>query len=348
VVSVLAFATGLAPDSAFSQSAAGGPGFAGDLAAAPQVAAEASFVLRERAEVSGDRILVSDVASCEGAPAVCEETYGVYLGESPAPGRSTVLSADKISLLIVAEWPDLRFTLSGSRIVRVEAVQQEVREDAVAEALQQVIAQRFFSPADEAGNFRVALERLHTRGSFKLRPGDFQIVFPELTWDGDPVSMKRFFSSRQRRLRVEFVQDKSVIRDTVQAEFSVQEYLPASTRDLLRGEVVLSDDVRMAWLQTDRDAGSFVSTLPAIQGRRLKQSVLAGRAFETRFLEVPVVAKKGSAVRMLIRKGDMEIQGQVKLLANGGYGQVVDAQYLKTKKRVRVRIVDSETVQMVF
>lgn len=348
MVSVLILSSGSAPDSAFSQVVAPKAEYTADLAAAPQVAAEAVFILKDRADVSTDRILVSDVATCEGTSVVCEEMYAVILGESPAPGRSALVAAGKISDLIASEWPDLRFTLSGAKFVRVEALIQEVKEEVVADVLRQVIAQKFVAEDEEEGNFRIALERVSTRGVYKLRPGEFQVQFPELEWDSDDAAAKRFFSSRQRRLRVEFHQGKSVVRDTVGAEFSIQEYLPAAARDLLRGETVRSDDIRMGWLQTDRDAGGFVSSPQSIIGRRLKQPVLAGRAFETRFLEIPLVAKKGRSMRLLIKRGGMEIQGQVKLLSGGGYGQVVEAQYVKTKKRVRVRIVDSETVQMVF
>lgn len=343
---------GLVPDSVFARTQLAS--YDGDLSNAPQVTGEATFVLRDSAEVAGERIMVTDVAECQGLASVCDEIYAVYLGETPLPGRSAVLSAEKFGQMVSAEWPELRFSVTGARFVRVEALLQEVGEEVVEAALQRLVSDKFYHETSEPGNFRVTLEKINARGKYRLRPGDFKISFPELDWEADEsiadsgvsASVKRFFSSRQRRLRVEFVQKQSVTRDMITAEFNVQEYLPVAFRDILRGETVRAEDMRMTWVATDRESGSFVSSMQSVAGRRLRQQVVAGSPFETRHLEIPIAAKKGRMMRLLVKRGDMEIQSQVKILSNGGFGQIIEAQYPKTKKRVRVRVVDAETVQL--
>ena len=248
------------------------------------------------------------------------------------------------------EWPDLKFTMTGAKFVRIQGMLQELADDVLESALRQELAAHFHSAADEPGAFRVTLVRFLSRDTYKLRPGDYKIVFPDLSKEllANSSAAKRFFSGRQRRLHVEFHQDKNLQRVTVNAEFSIQEFLPVATNDIIRGEVAEEKDFRLAWVDTDRNAGSFVSAVRSVVGRRLNQAVVAGHPVDPSNLEISIVAKKGQMALMTIQKGDMVIQGQVKLLEKGTYGQVISAQYLKTKKKVRVRIVDSENVQLVL
>lgn len=335
----------LVPDLSFAHT-----DFATDLTAAPQVNAEVVFVLKGAAEISNERMLFSDVAECQGARVVCEETYAVDMGETPLPGRTAILSADKIAAVLSSEWPDLKFSMTGSRFVRVQAGVQEVKDDAIESTLRAELEANFFQDDSTPGNFRVSLERVLSKGSHKLRPGEFKVVFPELAGENlkNAAASKRFFGARQRRVQVEFVNGSTVSRDVITAEFSILEFLPVATNDLLRGQSIKDEDFRMTWTSTNREAGSFVTTMKSIIGRKLKQAVIAGRPIEPSHIEIPLVAKKGQTATLLIQKGDMVIQGQVKLLANGGYGQVMEAQYLKTKKKIRVRVVDSDSVQLVF
>lgn len=335
----------LVPPSALAQGQ-----FAGDLAAAPQVDAEVTFVMKEQADIESDRILFSDVAQCQGITKVCDETYGVMLGEAPAPGRLQVLSSFKIGQMMAAEWPELKFKMTGAKFIRLQGLVQEVQDDVVEAALRQELTTRFSSASQEPGDFRVSVGRIISRGNYKLRPGEFKLVFPDLSADllANATAAKHYFSGRQRRLQIEFHQEKNLLTAVVNVEFSMQEYLPVATNDLVRGEVVKEDDFRFAWVETDRDASSFVSSIKSMIGRHLKKAVVASHPVEPSHLEILVVAKKGQMALMSIQKGEMVIQGQVKLLEKGGYGQVIDAQYLKTKKKVRVKVVDSENVQLVL
>jgi len=335
----------LVPDSLLAQSE-----FTSDLSVAPQVGAEVIFILKNEAEVPSNRMLFSDVAECQGIPAICEETYAVFIGETPPPGRTVVFSADKIANLLSSEWPELSFSMTGSRFVRIQASAQEVSDDVVESALRAKLEANFFQDETAPGNIRVSLDRVLSKSSHKLRPGDFRVVFPELEGDtlNNAKAAKRFFSGRQRRVQVEFVSGKDISRDVITADFSIMEYLPVASNDLLRGQIVKGNDVRMTWSPTNRESGNFVTNIDAIVGRKLKQSVVSGNPIELVHLAIPLVAKRGQISRLVIKKGDMVIQGQVKLLANGGYGQVMEAQYLKTKKKIRVRVIDSETVQLVF
>jgi flagella basal body P-ring formation protein FlgA len=335
----------LVPDLSFAQSE-----FAADLSVAPQVDAEVIFILKESADISNERLLFSDIAECQGTKVVCEETYAVDMGETPQPGRTAILAADKIAAVLSTEWPDLKFTMTGARFVRVQAGVQEVKDDAIESSLIAELENNFTQDETSPGNFRITLERVVSKGSHRLRPGEFQVVFPELNGDimKNAVAAKRFFGARQRRVQVEYINGKTVSRDVITAEFSVMEFLPVATNDLLRGQMVKEDDFRMVWTPTNRDAGKYVTSMKSAVGRKIKRAIIAGRPIEPSQLEISLVARRGQTATLLIQKGDMVIQGQVKLLANGGYGQVVEAQYLTTKKKVRVRVVDSDTVQMVF
>ena len=335
----------LVPNLSFSQTE-----FAADLSVAPQVNSEVVFILKESADIPNERLLFSNIAECQGAQAICEETYAVDLGETPQPGRTSVFAADKIAAVLSAEWPDLRFTMTGARFVRVQAGLQEVKDDAIESTLRAELETNFTQDESAPGNLRVTLERIISKGSHRLRPGEFQVSFPELTGEvmKNAAAAKRYFGARQRRVQVEYVNGKTVSRDVITAEFSILEYLPVATNDLLRGQAVKEDDFRMTWIPTNRDAGKYVTSMKSAIGRKIKQATIAGRPVEPSQLEISLVAKRGQTATLLISKGDLVIQGQVKLLANGGYGQVIEAQYISTKKKVRVRVVDSDTVQMVF
>jgi flagella basal body P-ring formation protein FlgA len=133
---------------------------------------------------------------------------------------------------------------------------------------------------------------------------------------------------------------------TATAVLTLRRLVPVAAKDLERDTVLRAEDVDEAWIDMGRGPKIVVDAAATV-GRRLKRGLAAGEAFPVGALEVPLAVRRGQVVSLKVVKGGLTVYGKAQLLANGAYGQVIDATSPTTKKRFRVRVVDATTVDYV-
>jgi flagella basal body P-ring formation protein FlgA len=68
----------------------------------------------------------------------------------------------------------------------------------------------------------------------------------------------------------------------------------------------------------------------------------------SQMLEVPKVVRRGQLVHLVMHAKGLDVSSQVVAQSDAGYGQQIDALYPTTKKRLRVKVIDSGTVEYLF
>jgi flagella basal body P-ring formation protein FlgA len=312
---------------------------------APQVLVPARFTFKPEVEVREGLIALAALATCAGDFSICEEAYAVDLGAAPPPGKQLTLTRRRIADMLRAEWPGIPLELDGAASVRVKAAFDGLEVEAVESRL----VERVRELSEAQPDFRIGVDHVSVPKGEKLRPGACRIEFPLL--DGlvgrSPDWLARNLAG-PKRLEAACIYDDKTQRAhvfTASAHFALQRLLPVSRRDLPRGEAVRVDDFESAWTDVGKEHAGVVEDVEAARGRRLTRPLVVGRPLLWSQLEVPNVVRRGQVVRLDMRRGALDVSFQVKALGSGGYGQLIDAMYMTTRKKLKVRVKDAETVE---
>jgi flagella basal body P-ring formation protein FlgA len=312
---------------------------------APQVQVPARFTFKPEVEVREGLIALAALATCAGDSSICEEAYAVDLGAAPPPGKQLTLTRDRIAAGLRAEWPGIALELDGAASVRVKAAFDGLQVETVESRLMERVRELSEAQPD----FRISVDHVSVPKGEKLRPGACRVEFPLL--DGlegrSPDWLARKLAGNQR-LEAECIYEGGKQRAhafTASAHFALKRLLPVSRRDLPRGEPVRVDDFESAWTDVGKEHTGVVEDVEAARGRRLTRPLVVGRPLFWSQRELPTAVRRGQIVRLSMRRGTLDVSGQVKVLSNGGYGQVIDAMYMTTRKKLKVRVKDAETVE---
>ena len=319
-----------------------------DLDVAPQVPLAATLTFLSSVEVDGDHLFLGKVATCSGSSQICDEAYGIDIGQSPEPGRSISWHPEKARAILAKEWPNADIRIAGAKVVKISASFLPLTEERVEGALKTVLASSFTE--DEA--LTVALDRIMLMPGLKLRPGEYRIEFPELNSYhlDDPDWVIRNLSGNQRLTFHCYQQDGDgfVATFTLSAHFTVKALLPVAAHDLAKGSDITAQDLKSDYVPIGRSGKHYVSQDAHLIGKRLKHPLAAGAPLMESDVEYPRLLKRGQMVTLMVNEGDIAVSGPVKVLADGIPGQIIEAQYPSTKKKMRVQVIDANTVKHVF
>ena len=81
------------------------------------------------------------------------------------------------------------------------------------------------------------------------------------------------------------------------------------------------------------------------QAERLAELMQEGRPTRPEGVLTAALLVDGDLVRLVMHRGALDVSGPVQALESGARGQVINALYLATRKKLRVRIRDQDTVE---
>ena len=315
---------------------------------APQVPLAATLTFRSSAEVDGERLYLGSLAECQGMREICDEVYAVDLGPSPEAGRTVSWHSEKTRSLLSKEWPKADIRLAGAKVTKVTAASIALTDDKVESALTSALNDAF----GEESALKVTVDRIMLPPGLKLRPGDYVIEFPELTEEHlqAPDWVIRRLSGN---IRLTFVA-RQVDGDQLRAVFSasahltVHALLPVLAKSLDKGAEITEANLSSDMVALSRGGSMHVTHRDELIGRRLRRPMQGGSPLLPSDVELPRLVRRGQMVQLKVDGTGVAVSGSVKAMADGVTGQVIEAQYPATKKRMRVRVIDSNTVKHVF
>lgn len=302
--------------------------------ATPAVAGPSIRVARE-AEVPGSVVRLGDVARLRGfTPEVAKRFAAIELGRAPAPGLGQLLPKAFLEARIRegGVGPGVKLRLPARLEVRREArtlkgadLEKKVRE-----------AVRAAMPHDPADVARMRVPRL---------PDVLAPTGAELTVAFAPD--ERFEGHATATLTI--TDGADVVR-TQKVNVRVDVYARAfGVRSAARRGVQLSAadlvELRLPASKLPRDA---VRHADEVEGANLRRAVKPGEPLRLAWVKVPPLVRRGDRVRMIARRGGVEITATGEALGQGGRGENVRVRNLDSKRVVSGRIVAPNTVEMEF
>ena len=314
---------------------------------APQVPLAATLTFQSSAEVEGERLYLGNLATCRGMREICDEIYGIDLGPSPEPGRTITWHPERARTILAKEWPNSDIRIAGAKMMKITAASIPLTEERVEGALRTLFSDAF----PEDGALKVAIDKVLLPPGLKLRPGDFTVEFPDLTQEHleDPDWVIRHLSGNIR-LTFQCRQPEVDITTTFSAatRLTVHALMPVTAQALDKGTEINEMNLKSEMIPLGRSGQQFASNVSQLTGRRLRRPLPSGSPILPSDVEMPRLVRRGQMVTLKVDGSGVAVSGPVKAMADGVTGQVIEAQYPATKKRMRVRVIDSNTVQHVF
>lgn len=321
--------------------------YASELSDSSMIGKRVELNLVKETVVNGNRIYLSDIATCSGEAVLCREISGIDVGLAPNPGRSTTFNNRQITAILDKEWPGTLVDFISTDPCRVMGANAEIRPDDVRQKLQAWINNH----VDYAGSVRLTVVKVMIPFGSGIRPSQTEIEFPDL--EGLPLNGSDWLSrnmSGMRMTQFRFINPKDRDDQQIafgQAQFLLEKSLPTAVIAMSAGTIVDAKDIKPQWVQLRRGPMEMVESSDLIVGRKLKQTVPAGEPFNIRVLEMPNAVARNQPVTMIVRNGGIEITAKATTIDAGALGQVVEVVNTANKKRMRARVIDQQTVEAV-
>ena len=315
---------------------------------ATQVKLPVTFTIESKVEVTTDRIKLADISKCTGAKLICEEVYAVSLGVAPPPGMIEYLTKREIHKILAKEWPNAEIKIESSEAIAVSSKASKLTKAYVMDALVRFINNNF---TDEDG-LRLNVNRVQVTSNPIVRAGMYSISFPGLEKIVREAAVDTIAKelSGQQNIEVVYGSDKENYqkRFTASVNISVSRLLPVVSNNVVKGRILSSRDLSQGWVEFGRGNQKYITSSQDIIGLEAKRNIAAGEPLLSSHVARAMVVKRGQLVKLHMYKNGVVITGQLKALEKGGRGQFITAEYLNTKKKIRVKIRDSKNVEYKF
>lgn len=290
-----------------------------------QADAGVRVVLPESVTVTGEDIVLGEVARIEGTQALQD----LVIGKSPRPGAGLSLPGSRIRVRILKEIPEAECEIPG--ILRVERAGQRISEESLKFQLGTALKEEMTE-----GSLHVESVRLIGRDTFdtgRLTFGPFDV------------------SEKGRRIRGQvavFVDD----RDAGMLRFvaDVERRIPVLvvSRHLERGVGIRGQDVRVEERVLSEIRGDALRDFSELEGMETRSRLAAGEVVRADHLIPSPLVRRGDKVRILVESETLTIHTLGEARRDGAEGESIPVENLRTGKVVQAEVRGPGVVRLGF
>ncbi|MDY0164730.1 flagellar basal body P-ring formation chaperone FlgA [Desulfobotulus sp.] len=295
------------------------------LAAEVLASAPVRVVLPESVTVSGDEILLGDVARIEGGA----DLGRLVLGQSPRPGGSLALPGSRIRIRILQEAPNALCEIPG--VLRVERPGQQI-------ALQRVQALLEKTLSEQHPGLEVRVQEVRIMGQDTFAQGRLTLGPLALSGPGRRVR-------GQTDVRVDG-REAGLLRFVAQVDRLGPVVVPV--RDLDRGALLRPEDLRVEKRDLTGMRENVLRDPAAAVGLATRVRISAGDVLRSDRLTSPPLVKRGDRVRMVVENENLRIHTLGEARRDGGQGDRIPVENLRTGKVVQAEVTAVGVVRLGF
>jgi flagellar basal body P-ring formation protein FlgA len=281
--------------------------------------------------VRGDRITLADLVSAAGVTAG-DHLEQIVLVKAPQPGAERILNGAYVRSQLAAA--GLAYIAVPSR-VRIRRPGANIDPALGLPLIEKFIAEKAPWPK---GRYTISVQRRHM--PITVEPGEVTphlVQHPAGRLTGAHTYVVEYRRDGRRLARGTFVVEVGATATVYLAAHRINRGVLLADRDLMPKQVQLSDVL-----------GLPITDKRRLIGARLKRAINEGQTIEeTDLLVVPAV-RRGDAVKIVCRRGEMVVTAFGVAKENGALGEVIRIENMQSKRVVHARVTDSKTVAVIF
>ncbi len=303
----------------------------GALAAAPD---GVRILVGKRAQVSGKRVTLADVAVVHGDPALAEMAGDIKLIAAPAPGKERRITGKRIAALIGSR----RWVPKGAKVV----VPETLTIKRAAQTVDRAVLEKLF-----ADHVAAALEgKDYTIGNFSVR-GAKPYPEGEMRLTVQRRGARRFKGNSTLAVLVE-VDGRRCGKIALSGWIDRFERVVVARRELARNTVVTAGALRLERRNVADLPGGVLHGIGDAAGSLLRQKVRSGGVLSAGMLDEAPLVVKGSRVRLVVRAGGLSVSAVGIARTDGAMGRQIKVKNIASNKIVVGRVLDAATVEVLF
>lgn len=314
-------------------------GFVASGAAAPQRSigvsnAMATVTMRTKVKVSGDVVLLKDIAWVAADEPVSTRLLALNLGASPVDGQVRTITRDELKRWLVTSGyiANVAVHWEGGKSVRVERLASVVDDAALIrtgrKALRAELSRRFSDFSVEAAGepLRVRLPAAH----YRFRAGAIHV-------DG--------FVPKRLAVPVELWVGTQLYR-SVPVAFNLTIYEPVlrASADLNPGDP-LTGRLQTVRMDVTTLGDEYWPAARTLEGWRLRRRVLRGHALLASDLEPRPLIARGTVVALRVKAGSVLIESRARVLQDGWKDGLVRVKPTEGTDEIQARVISSDIVE---
>jgi flagellar basal body P-ring formation protein FlgA len=288
----------------------------------------AAFLLQSSAAVDSSGVFLHEIVQLP----VHEAFPRLRIGDAPAFGQDLFLTREQVLEKLRATQPDLVTTnWSGAKRVRISRCARSLGETELVSLLTEALQRELFR---DKGELEISLTRTWTPAS--VPDESLQLKLLDFPATGVPTKtlLLRF---ELRSERESFGPWQTTAHARLWRDVYVTPYL------LKRGHIVSASDFR----RERKDLLSLRNpalTLPEDEPIEMLQSLPAGEVLTERAFRLKPAVMRGQVVAGLVQDGSMTISLKVEVLEDGLTGQLVRVRNLQSKRELRGKVQNEQSI----
>lgn len=121
-------------------------------------------------------------------------------------------------------------------------------------------------------------------------------------------------------------------------------YLPA--RDIAKGEIVKSEDLKSSWIRENRIKNDVVAEADNIIGKQTVRLLKTDKVITVRDLRDEVIVKKGQEVTVIYKNKGLQITSKMEATEDAGKGKFIKLINPKSNKDVVAKVIDKNIAEI--
>lgn len=298
-------------------------------------------LLAERADVGGDRVLLSDLGEIGGTDdALVERVKRIHVMDAPPADRTTILTPTRLEQILGAakECKGAKFAIRGAAVCTI--THETVR---MSSAQLTYLAQ---------GHLRRAIGPLRAREQLTISPAPQDLVIPAGRYTTrfeikEPEGGLPFAGNFRLRV-VAVVDGKPRVHRDVSVTLRRRAMVLVAAEDLRPNDAVTRSQVKLEEREIAYAAKGILQDPSAVDGHFPRRRMSKGQVLHRHDFRGPPIIFKNGHVDIVMKVGQMILDAKGVAMDDGALGETIRVRTGKKRRIVRGKILDSSTVEVKF
>ncbi|MBU1169650.1 MAG: flagellar basal body P-ring formation chaperone FlgA [Proteobacteria bacterium] len=291
--------------------------------------------VRSYSNVPGSDVCLKDIADIHGSDSVYEQIKNLMITLAPRPGKKRRFPGSMVEAKLRGEFPiaHKKWTISIPDMVMIERDCQEISE------------------SDMKKLFYAFIEKKAGERSFRIRDfaikGNRQIALGSQSFTVDDRNLRSIEGRVTLTVHARVPLEKSQ-KLFLSGWVDVYDQVVCASRDILRGELIQPSDLRLEKKNLSKIPGGIFHETIEASGSIARSHIGKGRCLRNSMIEKAPLVRKGDRVKIIAKSARMTISTSGVSMEDGALGEQILVENSKSSKKMTARIMDAETVEVLF
>lgn len=306
--------------------------------ASPVAAAPVAVIFSETAIVTGEEIILGDIAKVEGSDAeLCARLRALKLGNAAAPAGKVTLTPEIIGYRLADS--GLNLTSVAWSIPPQVVVSTDYQILDASGLMQQLIDEiyRRLQAGSQGAKYEVSLLNTPREQFIPVGKVVYEFEFPNGIRIGVPTNANVAVN----------VNDALYQRLTLRANVAESREVLVATRRLAANEVIGAADFTLRLIDVSKLKPDYYVEAQEVIGKAAKRTINNGEVLTKRLLDNPLAVERQAMVEIIVKIGNVHVSMMGQALESGREGELIRVRNTVSNKVITARVVDSTTVEVI-